>query len=206
MQSERCEGIQFGTVSDILTVSSSWQSEHEHVEAEHVEVEQVEAEKVGVSIKEVSYNDFKFVKGKKVRPLKSSHKSIVSPNKFNVLEHENPDLKETDSQHVGLGYKVFEKNILECPWKTVVKSRLGDRSKKCLESGVNSLKNFETRNPFGLLENISEENADGVLNRLNEIKSLKRRKCKGRKSIKKVKFNCKSTSQQYLRHSKEEET
>ena len=85
------EDLQFGTVSDILTVSSSWQSEHE---AEHIE-----ASKVGVSVKEVRCNDFKFVKGKKVRPI-SIHKSILSPNKFDVLEHENAELKETDSQHV----------------------------------------------------------------------------------------------------------
>ena len=131
MQSERCEDIQFGTVSDILTVSSSWQSEYE---AEHIE-----AKKVGVSVKEVHCNDFKFMKGKKVRPLKKSNpKSILSPNIFTILEHENAELKETDSQQVGLGCKEFQKNICECPWKTVVKSRQGDRSNKCQKSDLNS--------------------------------------------------------------------
>ena len=200
------EDLQFGTVSDILTVSSSWQSEHE---AEHIE-----AEKVGVSVKEVRFDDFKFVKGKKVRPFKKvNHKSIVSFNIFTILEHENAELKETDSQHVGLGYKVLKENIWECPWKTVVKSRQGDRSNKGSKSNINSLKKFETKNPFGLLENISEENADGVLKRLKEIKSLKCRKYKGmcrkykgRKSIKKEEFICQSTSQHYFKHSEEEET
>ena len=60
-QAERWEGLQFGTVSDILTVSSSWQSDNEHIEAE-----QVEAEKVGVSIKRVLCNDFQPVKVKKI--------------------------------------------------------------------------------------------------------------------------------------------
>ena len=124
------EDLQFGTVSDILTVSSSWQSEHE---AEHIE-----AEKVGVS---VIGNDFIFVKGKKVRPLKKGNeKSIISFNIFTILEHENVELKETDSQHVGLGYKVLKENIWECPWKTVVKSRQGDGSNKCQKSDSNSLK------------------------------------------------------------------
>ena len=196
------EDLQFGTVSDILTVSSSWQSEHE--------AEDIEAEKVGVS---VIGNDFIFVKGKKVRPLKKGNeKSIISFNIFTILEHENVELKETDSQHVGLGYKVLKENTWECPWKTVVKSRQGDRSNKGSKSNINSLKKFETKNPFGLLENISEENADGVLKRLKEIKSLKcrkykgkSRKYKGRKRIKKEEFISQSMSQHYFKHSEEEE-
>ena len=50
VQAERREDIQFGTVSDILTVSSSVQYECE----QHVEES---SEKVGVSIAEVLSND-----------------------------------------------------------------------------------------------------------------------------------------------------
>ena len=162
-QSERQEDFQFGTVSEILTVSSSWQSDNEHVEAE----------KVGVLTKKVACNDFKPVKVKKVqRSSKRIHKSFVTPNKFAVLEHENPDMNETDLHHVGLGSKVFQKSISDIAWKTVVRSKKGDRSNKCSKFELNSLKKFESRSPFGLLENILEENADGVLKRLNEIEFI----------------------------------
>ena len=52
MQSESREDIQFGTVSEILTVSSSVQVES----ATHDEAASL---KVGVSLDEVSCNDFK---------------------------------------------------------------------------------------------------------------------------------------------------
>ena len=125
-----------------------------------------------LQLKRVLCNDFQPVKVKKIKcPSKRIHKSVVSPNMYNVLEHYNPELKETDSQHVGLGYEVFKKNILESPWKTVVKSKR-DRNNMCSKSELNSLKKFETRNPFGLLKNISEENADSILKRLNEFEFI----------------------------------
>ena len=57
VQSEQREDIQFGTVGEILTVSSSVQSDS----PPHGEVTSV---KVGASNEEVSCEDFKVVKGK----------------------------------------------------------------------------------------------------------------------------------------------
>ena len=65
MQSERREDIQFGTVSEILTVSSS-------VQVESVTHGEAASLKVGVSIDEVPCNDFKPVRIKKAKAYRKS--------------------------------------------------------------------------------------------------------------------------------------
>ena len=79
MQSERREDIQFGTVSEILTVSSS-------VQVESVTHGEAASLKVGVSLDEVPCNDFKPVRVKKAyRNSRTIANQIVTLNKFQLI-------------------------------------------------------------------------------------------------------------------------
>ena len=144
LQAGRREDIQFGTVSDILTVSSSVQYECEQY------VEEL-SENVGVSIEEVLSNDFKPLKLKKgKKPSKRVEKQIVSPNRFDLLVHEDFEIKEINREsleNTSVGSKTL-------PWKTVLKSKQRNGESKCLKYKLKNLKAFETKNPFKLLENI----------------------------------------------------
>ena len=92
MQSERREDIQFGTVSEILTVSGSVQFES----ATHGEAASL---KRGVSLDEDPCNDFKLVKVKKANSKsRTISNQIVTHNKFQLLaEEEGFQMKETDT-------------------------------------------------------------------------------------------------------------
>ena len=151
MQSERWEDIQFGTVSDVLTVSSSVQSEC----APHVEVT---SEKVGEFTEKVPCNDFKPNK------LKKNEKTSKREEKL---------IKESDKQslkNASLGCEVFQSSLMEIPWKTVLKSKQGKRKRKCHKYRLETLKKFETINLFRCLENIPEES---VLIKESNTQSLK---------------------------------
>ena len=164
--SKRREDFEFGTVSEILTVSSSAPCESE------LDDEAAYA-KLGAAPKEVPSNNFKPMKvNKSKRASKKIEKTFVSPNKFEVLENEDVQMKETITPNSNLGSEVFQKNISEIPWKTVLKSTPEERKSKSLKYRCKSLKHFETRNPFRLLENIAEDNVDGVLKRMKEIKYI----------------------------------
>ena len=167
MQSERSEDIQFGTVSEILTVSSSVQFES----ATHGEAASL---KVGVSLDEVPCNDFKPVKDKKANcKSRTIANQIVTHNKFQLLaEEEGFQMKETDTHDISWESEVFDRSTAKIPWKTVLKSNQGYRKNKFLKYRLNPLKKFETKNRFSLLENISEENVTSVLNRIKEIKFI----------------------------------
>ena len=167
MQSEKREDIQFGTVNEILTVSSSLQSEI----ARHCEAASI---KVGVSFEEISCDDFKLVKVKKaIRKSKRVASQVFTTNKFQLLaQEEDFQMKETENHNISSESTVFHKSTAEIPWKTMLKSNKGNRKNKFLKYKLNALKKFETRNQFSLLENISEENVTSVLNRIKEIKFI----------------------------------
>ena len=93
-QFERKEDFQFGTVSDILTVSSSMLCEN----APHVEVT---SENEGVTMEKVPCNTFKPSKIKKIRRTsKRKEKQIISPNKFDSLDHKDVQIEENNSQSI----------------------------------------------------------------------------------------------------------
>ena len=167
VQSESREDIQFGTVSEILTVSSSVQVES----ATHGETASL---KVGVSLDEVPCNDFKPVKVKKANSKsRMIANQIVTHNKFQLLaEEKDIKMKETETHDIRLESEVFNRSTSKIPWKTVLNSKQGYRKNKILKYSLNHLKKFETRNRFSLLENISEENVTSVLNRIQEIKFI----------------------------------
>ena len=82
MQSERSEDIQFGTVSEILTVSST-------VQFESATRGEAPSLKVGVSLDEAPCNDFKPVKDKKANcKSRTIANQIVTHNKFQLLAEE----------------------------------------------------------------------------------------------------------------------
>ena len=164
--SKRREDIEFGTVSEVLTVSSSVPCESE------LDDEAAYA-KLGVALKEVPSNNFKPMKVKKgKRASKKIEKTFVSPNKFELLENEDVQMKETITPNSNFGSEVFQKSTSEIPWKTVRKSTPGERKNKCLKYRCKPLENLETKNPFRLLENNPEENVDGVLKRMKEIEYI----------------------------------
>ena len=168
-QFERKEDFQFGTVSDILTVSSSMLCEN----APHVEVT---SENEGVTMEKVPCNTFKPSKIKKIRRTsKRKEKQIISPNKFDSLDHKDVQIEENNSQsikNISLRSETFHKSNSENPWNTVLQSKQGKGKKKCLKYSLDTLKKFETRNPFRLLENISEECVGSVIKRLQEIEYI----------------------------------
>ena len=83
------EDIEFGTVSEILKVSSSIQSESAtYAEAASVKIES--------SIDKTSCTNFELIRSKKIkRTSKRIEKPIVSFNKFEILEHEDLQVEET---------------------------------------------------------------------------------------------------------------
>lgn len=166
MQSERREDIQFGTVSEILTVSSSVQVES----ATHGETASL---KVGVSLDEVPSNDFKPVKVKKASRKSRTIANQIVTHKFQLLAEEKDfQMKETETHDIIFEFEVFNRSTSKIPWKTVLNYKQGYRKNKILKYSSNNLKKFETRNRFSLLENISEENVTSVLNRIQEIKFI----------------------------------
>ena len=165
--SEGREDIEFGTVSEILKVSSSLQSESaSYAEAASVKIE--------ASIDKTSCTNFELIKSKKIkRTSKRIEKPIISSNKFEILEHEDLQIEETSTANIKMGSESFQKSISEIQWKTVQKSKQDKREIKSLKYRLDPLKKFETRNPFRLLENISEEYVDSIMKRMKEIKFIK---------------------------------
>ena len=76
--------------------------------APHIEVT---SENDGVTMKEVPCNTFKPFKLKKVRRTsKRKEKQIISPNKFDLLDHEDVQIEESNTQslkNVSLGSENF---------------------------------------------------------------------------------------------------
>ena len=164
--SEEREDIEFGTVSEILKVSSSIQSESAtYAEAVSLKIES--------SIDKTSCTNFEMIKSKKIkRTSKRIEKPIVTSNKFEILEHEDLQIEETSTANIKMGSESFQKSISEIQWKTVQKSKQDKRGIKSLKCRLDPLKKFETRNPFRLLENISEEYVDSIMKRMKEIKLI----------------------------------
>ena len=125
--SEGREDIEFGTVSEILKVSSSIQSES----ATYAEAA---SEKFEASFDETSCNNFKLIQSKKIkRTSKRIEKPIVSSNKFEILEHEDLQIEETSTANINMVSESFRKSISEIQWKTVQKSKQDKREIKSLK-------------------------------------------------------------------------
>ena len=137
--SERREDFHFGTVSEILTVSSS-------VPCESV----LDDEAAYVKVPSNNFKPMNVKKNK--RASKKIEKTFVSPNKFEALENEDVQMKETITPNSDLGSDVFQKSISEIPLKTVLKSTPGERKNKCLKYRCKPLKHFETEIPSDCLK------------------------------------------------------
>ena len=114
--SEGREDIEFGTVSEILKVSSSIQAESAtHAEAASVKIE--------ASIDQTSCTNFELIKSKKIkRTSKRIEKPIVSYNKFEILDHEDLQIEEASTANINMVSESFQESISEIQWKTVKKS------------------------------------------------------------------------------------
>ena len=88
------------------------------------------------------------------------------------MEHEDLQIEEASTANINMVSESFQESILEIQWKTVQKSKQDKREIKSLKHRLNPLKKFETRNPFRLLENISEECVDSIMKRMKEIKFI----------------------------------
>ena len=139
---------------------------------------------------EVSQNSLKEIPWKTVLKSKQGNRKRKCPkykletlkkfetiNPFRSLENipEKSDLIKSNTQslrNTSLGSEVFQQSHVEIPWKTVLKSKQGKRKSKCPKCMLQTWKQLETENPFDLLENISEESADNVMKRLQEIRCI----------------------------------
>ena len=134
------------------------------------------SEKVGAFVEDVTFDNFRPVKVKKAKRTSTiTEIPIVSPNKFEVLENEECHIKESDEtcpKRRSIQPGLLKEDMSEIPFKTVLNSRQGKKKLKSPMYAFEPLKKFETRNPFSLLENTSEEKADSIVQRLKNIDFL----------------------------------
>ena len=103
------------------------------------------------------------------RKVKCDQTKIDTYNKFEMLNDEECRfhmITEDELKFKSDMLKIFPEKICERSSQSVTKTR-----KKKMK--VTSLKEFETHNRFGVLENNSEEQLDGMIKRLKIIKMKK---------------------------------